>query len=80
MKATLVELSVERATIRLTPCWLARLFGARETAVELAGRYGGWYAAGSGRELERLPHYEAIRNALDFVPVSVPARAIARQR
>jgi hypothetical protein len=35
MRATLVELAGDRATVRLKPGWIARLFGARETVAEL---------------------------------------------
>jgi len=35
MRATLDERDGYRATVRLTPGWLARLFGARETLAEL---------------------------------------------
>ena len=70
MKATLVECDGEHATVRLTPSWLARLFGAREAVVELEGRpelKGGryrWYTAGTERELCELEHAALIRHVL----------------
>lgn len=88
MRATLLDRTGDRATVRLTPSWLARLFGARETMCELNYHAGdadldikaGWYTAGTGRAVRDLWHGDEIRDALDFVPVDPPPRAIARSR
>lgn len=81
MTAVLVDRTGDRATVRLTPSWLARLFGARVVDVELdwrpvasslSGHYA-WHA-------KRLDHYEMLRNALDGLRVPPLPRAIARRR
>ena len=90
MRAVLVERIADRATVRLPPSWLARLFGARETVLVLEQRpeHGDrpayattfrWCAAATHRELRDLPHGDLIHDALDFVPVAEPPRAIARR-
>lgn len=81
MTATLLHRSGDRATVRLTPSWWERLWGAQIVDVELV--YSdevpiGWYAAGSRRPLSHLPHWSDIREALDFVPVASVPRAVAR--
>ena len=85
MKATLVQRHDDRAIVRLTPSWLARVFGARAVLCELERRpvlYGPpqsrWYAAGTGREVDSLPYGVLIRDALDFTPVATPPIATAR--
>lgn len=55
MRALLVERTGDRATVRLTPSWLARLFGAREVIAELhvarvANGYRGLQAGELGPE------------------------------
>ncbi len=85
MKATLVDRAEDRATVRLTPCWLARLFGARETVCELTRRCESgkvsaqWCAMGTGRTLREIDHGWLIHDALDFAPVGAPPLAIARR-
>lgn len=81
MKATLVERTDTTATVRLQPNWLGRLFGARDSIVELTWHRGAssnnfaWHAVGTGRDLHYLEHRDVIRYALDFVPVIAPPRA-----
>lgn len=62
-----------KATVVLTPCWLARLLGARERSVDLR-RNGEWYSVATKRSLRDLEHGELIRYALDFREVGSPAR------
>ncbi len=84
MKATAIEVTELRATVRLRPCWLARLLGARTTTVELEWRerlgYSrcDWHLAASRRPLDDAPHRSAIRDALDFRPVEKLPRAVLR--
>lgn len=72
MKATLVQRDGDRATVRLTPSWLARLFGARETECELVRDAGGWRAVDPA-------HAPLIRSAIDSLPAAKLPRAIARR-
>lgn len=76
MKARCVNYSGDRATVVLTPCWLTRLFGARERSVDLSrGSYSKWYTVATGREVDSyLPHGSLIRDALDFREVGSPSR------
>lgn len=86
MRATLVERTGIRATVRLTPCWLARLFGARELVCELEAPdrwHGGelrWRFVATCRDVRGSQHGELILLALERVPVAMPALAIARRR
>lgn len=83
MRATLVECSDDRATVRLTPSWLARLFGAREVVCELEvdGRWSDgdlrWRYARTRRDLREGAHSALILAALEQQPV---ARYRARSR
>jgi len=85
MRATLVERTGIRATVRLTPCWLARLFGARELVCELEAPdrwHGGelrWLFVATRRDVRGSQHGDLILLALERVPVAVP-RAIVRRR
>lgn len=87
LKATLVSRDGDRATVRLTPSWPARWFGARETVVELewheegkrTRRFAGWLSLGSRRWLDEIDHHALIESALDFVPVAALPRAVARE-
>lgn len=89
MKARCVEFSSTRAVVRLEPHWLARIFGARTTEIELGrvrkpgetpgtSRFTQWVCPGSGRDLDDLWQATLIREALDFREVGdVPqARAV----
>jgi hypothetical protein len=79
VRATLVERTGSRATVRLTPCWLARLFGARELVCELKYQAPYWITIGTGEMLGYVKHGSLIKEALDFVPVAAVPRAIARR-
>lgn len=75
------------ARVRLDPGWLGRLLGAQSTVIELAwheegfpAHRRGWLAVATGRWLVDLPHARLIRDALDFVPVAEPPRAVAIER
>jgi len=74
-----VECSGDRATVRLTPGWLARLFGACELRCELKRRAPYWVTVGTERTLGYVKHGILIEEALDFRPVTAPPRAIARR-
>lgn len=85
VKVTAIEVTGKRAVVLLRPCWLARLFGARETTLELEWRervgWGRdeWHAVGSRRPLDDLCHRAEIRYALDFRPrVDLPVAAVRR--
>jgi len=83
MKATLLHRSGDRATVRLTPSWWARLWGEREVDVELV--YSdevpvGWHSVGSRRPIDSLPYRDELKHALDFVPVVEPPRAVVELR
>lgn len=81
MRATLVGRTGDRATVRLTPCWIARWLGAWDVTIELhKSQYDGWKASGSDRLLRDLPHASKIRNALDFVPTVPLPKAETRLR
>lgn len=72
------------ATIRLTPSWLARLFGARAYSVDLVWHVEsrGWLMAGSRRWLIDLSHDDQrlLQDALDMtLPTGLP-RAVATER
>ncbi len=74
MKARCISFVVDgattaKATVVLTPSWLARLFGARTVSVELCRSPIGWRAAGTDRDLGHIPHGSLIENALDFSEV-----------
>lgn len=56
------------ATVVLRPCWLARLFGARDVTVDLVRGGTGWRTMNTDRKLEEVKHGELIRDALDFHP------------
>lgn len=76
MRATAIRVHPEFAEVTLEPCWLARWFGALTLVVELQWRKDSlgnwhWYATGSRRKLDDLPHAALIRNALDFQPRAV---------
>jgi hypothetical protein len=79
MKATAIEVTADRATVVLTPSWLARLFGAREVAVELRkiGIY--WITSATGDPMVRgVPREDLILDALDFRPRTELPAATAR--
>lgn len=63
-----------RATVVLTPSWLARLFGARVRSVDLYMSARGWFTVASVRPLENIEHSSLIRYALDFREIGSPAR------
>jgi len=85
MRAVLVQHDGDRATVRLVPSWLARLFGAREALVELewyeegkgTRRYAGWLATGSRRWLDEIRYHAIIDEALDMRIVEAPPTAKA---
>jgi hypothetical protein len=85
VRATLVERTGTRATVRLTPSWLARLFGARELVCELEAsepQFGVallWRFAATRRDVWCSQHGQSILTALERVPVVAPPRAIARR-
>jgi hypothetical protein len=79
VKAIAIEVAAERATVVLTPGWLGRLFGARETVVELEWRDHGWRAVVSRKRLCEMKHQRLITRALDFRPCAYVPRAIARR-
>ena len=77
MRATAIEITDSRATVVLTPCWLARLFGAREMTISLwllratttaNSDQAKWLALYTGRPLHDLEYGSLIRDALDFRP------------
>lgn len=79
MKATLVTRNGDRATVRLTPCWLARWLGAHVVDVGLV-RAGvdGWGTEATERPLSHVAHGALMLHALDFVPVlALPRGAVA---
>lgn len=86
MKAVAIEVTGTRATVVLTPCWLARVFGARPVVVELErgkrhnGESGHWVAVASQRRLGWIPYSCEIEHALDFRSVErLPtARSVSR--
>lgn len=85
MRATLVYRDGDRAAVRLTPSWLGRLFGARETVVELErerrsdGSILHWKSPGSDRRLFQLRHGAMIEDALEAVPVAaLPLARVVR--
>jgi len=85
VRATLVERTGTRATVRLTPSWPARLFGARELVCELEAPDPQlsvelrWRFAATRRGVWGSQHGELILLALERVPVAAPPRAIARR-
>jgi len=92
MKALALEVTADpgpalnaRATVRLTPHWLARLFGARVELVDLVATecwYDGdvkWRSATTGRTLRDMPLGELIREALERRPAGELPAAIARR-
>jgi hypothetical protein len=79
MRVVVVERGEETATVVLRPCWLARLFGARETVCEIKHKAPYWITAGTERTLGYVKRGSLIEEALDFHPVAAPPRAIARR-
>jgi hypothetical protein len=79
MRATVVSIDGNNATVRITPSWLGRMFGCRVVELELENlstiHRNGWVAKNTGRELAYIDHGEAIRNALDFREAADPAPA-----
>lgn len=81
MKAAVVTLDGNRATVRLIPSWLARLFGARVVEVDIIrtsysdGSGVNWQTVATGRGLGNIEHGLIIRDALDFREVAAPAPA-----
>jgi hypothetical protein len=80
VKAIAIEVAANRATVVLTPGWLGRLFGARETVVDLEWHDQGWRAVASRTRLWDLAHRRLITRALDFRPRAYVPRAIARRQ
>lgn len=89
MKATCIEFSATRAVVRMTPSWIARLFGATTKDIELGRvkqpgsepgmcRYTPWVCPGSGRSLDDLYDSDIIYNALDFRDVADVPSAVAK--
>lgn len=81
MRIVLIERVGDSATLRLTPNWLARLFGACEKIIQLqcdkpVCSSPCWIHVATRRQVRD----EAILDALDFVPVTEPAKAVARGR
>lgn len=75
-----VHFTGDRATVVATPSWLARLFGAREEAVDLM-RSGvcdnngyEWRTAATGRRVNG----REILHAIDCREVGTPSRFITR--
>jgi len=77
MKARCIEFSETHAVVAMIPSWLALLFGARATFLELGRvkkpgdspgrwRFTPWCCPGSGRMLDDLEHRDLILDALDF--------------
>ena len=76
MRATAIEVSDTRAAVVLSPCWRARLFGARPRVVEMEREpKGEWYTVATRRQLGWFEYSCEIRNALDFRVVSDLPRA-----
>lgn len=94
MKATLVSRNGDHATVRLTPSWLSRLFGARERSVKIwRGHYNQRGFCGDRCDCKSIGDGWWVRGeaksserillaAIDFVPVAeLPAAtAITRPR
>lgn len=87
MRAAVVTLDGNRATVRLIPSWLARMFGSRVVEVELVRHVysdgnATWRTVSTGSYLGHLTHGHLIRNALDFreVAAPVPARLIRKEQ
>lgn len=74
MTARCLYYSGDRATVVLTPCWLTRLFGARERSVDLCRSRYGWQTVATERVLSDIHHGSLIRDALDFREVGSPSR------
>lgn len=71
MVITAIEITETTAILELRPNWLARLFGARTTMVELSascsGEHRRWYVASTGRLLERASYDDdPLLRALEF--------------
>ena len=80
MKAVLVDVCGKHVTVRMTPSWIARVFGARETVCEVDFNKDGWYHVATGRRLWEIKHGALIRAALNFWPAPELPRALARMR
>ncbi len=84
MKARVIERSQNKVTVRLTPNWIARAFGAEERDLNLEWD---WYTTGRGdtayawickqshRLLEELSHNHKINDAITYNPVIAPPSA-----
>ena len=74
-----IDFTGDRATVVATPSWLARLFGAREEAVDLVrARFNDinghdWRTVATGRRIDG----REILHALDCRDVGSPSRFIA---
>jgi len=82
VKATAIEVEDTRATVMLTPCWIARLLGARPVMIELKRDHplSFWFTVTSHRRLGWIPYSRQIEHALDFRAVTdLPlARSVSR--
>lgn len=91
MRATVLELRGDpeplaaAATVRLTPCWIARLLGARVELVGLVAteRWSDgevrWRSATTGRDL-REPHHHRVRLRVRLGPLRQQLQVPARHR
>jgi hypothetical protein len=80
VKATLLHRDGDRATVRLTPGRIGRWLGAQTVDVELVRILSiqSWRTEATMCDIEYVKHGGKIRHALDFVPVTEPPRAVAR--
>lgn len=85
MRATLIERDGDRATVRLTPSWVARLLGARETLAELHAPSSWddgelrWRFVATRRDVRGAEHGELILRSLERVPMTALPGAMARR-
>lgn len=79
MKATLMSRDKLTARIILTPCLIARMFGARALMVTIVKNSGVWRTEGNDIHIDCCPYGDKIKTALDFVPVEPLPRAEVRR-
>ena len=80
MTATCIHLTDTEATVVLRPCWLARLFGARQLFARIARTksglsgspfYGPWKTVATDESIDRRnPRHALILDALEYRPVA----------
>jgi len=83
MKARCIDYAETRATVVLEPSWWARLWGARDVAVDLMrdpssklDSEKAWRSPATGRGVSSMHHDRAILEALEQREIGSPRRAL----